>query len=501
MRDEDDSDEEDEEERPAIGPPRTSTAKPSTSRIAIGSSNRLTRVPVAPGKYVGCSLLSSMSRFLSSQFVSLRRSFSMLDRQHDAERIDFDSPAPPSPKASRAPKSATKSTFIGVVIPSRRSVSVNPSVRSSSMAPSRRSPSVPIAAVEQSRASGRKAKSKRVEPVEPVVEHMSDVEEEEERERSQVSIDPALFEEERRRMLEDDPFESHQHGGEGFLKDEAEFAGFEREEDVAFKDQGTDDARQQPMSDKRKGKQRQRSISVDSTGHSRSVRASTEGRPAAAPASAQRDAQLKKKKKKRLIVADYEADIFLTDNESDDLERVRKNRSAKRRNPDSDEDAIFQPRVAPPKASAKRRRQTRTRSRSRSILHLTDSTDDDDDETRERRKRKKKEHARRRARDSDSDDSDEVKVVTAGKHNLYFQRRNGRGGRIAWTTKEEQMLKKVMNEMPCAWSKIIAMHGPDGTHSRVFKHRTPVSLKDKAVNLKLDLLRRGLQVPWFLENG
>lgn len=89
----------------------------------------------------------------------------------------------------------------------------------------------------------------------------------------------------------------------------------------------------------------------------------------------------------------------------------------------------------------------------------------------------------------------------AGSGNLYFQDRNQTGGRIDWTPEETRLLHKYLRDFGCNWKRMMQRSGPHGTEDQIFRHRTNVSLKDKAVNEKLRLLRHGLEVPGYFAGG
>ena len=48
---------------------------------------------------------------------------------------------------------------------------------------------------------------------------------------------------------------------------------------------------------------------------------------------------------------------------------------------------------------------------------------------------------------------------------------------------------------------MMQLSGPNGTKNQVFRHRTNVGLKDKAVNERLALEREGLEVPDYFVGG
>lgn len=58
-----------------------------------------------------------------------------------------------------------------------------------------------------------------------------------------------------------------------------------------------------------------------------------------------------------------------------------------------------------------------------------------------------------------------------------------------------------MSEVGPKWAQIMALHGLQGTVSHVLKHRTNASCKDKAVNLKKNMLQQGIVPPTFFDKG
>ena len=89
----------------------------------------------------------------------------------------------------------------------------------------------------------------------------------------------------------------------------------------------------------------------------------------------------------------------------------------------------------------------------------------------------------------------------SGSGNIYFQDRNQPGGRIDWTPEETSLLHDYLREYGCDWKRMMERSGPHGTEDQIFRHRTNVSLKDKAVNEKLRLLKHGLVVPGYFAGG
>ncbi|BGP03284.1 Proteophosphoglycan ppg4 [Rhodotorula toruloides ATCC 204091] len=82
--------------------------------------------------------------------------------------------------------------------------------------------------------------------------------------------------------------------------------------------------------------------------------------------------------------------------------------------------------------------------------------------------------------------------------NMYAFGRNEPGGRISWTTKEERLLEKLIQSYGSNWARMMELHGPNGTTTRTFRHRNNVALKDKAVNMKVKILRAGGNPPSWM---
>ncbi|GAA6055043.1 hypothetical protein JCM3770_006709 [Rhodotorula araucariae] len=86
-------------------------------------------------------------------------------------------------------------------------------------------------------------------------------------------------------------------------------------------------------------------------------------------------------------------------------------------------------------------------------------------------------------------------LLQGAARNNYFQGRNGPGLRVPWSTTETDLLIELLKRFDSDWKRMMRLHGPDGTVSGTFRHRTNVSLKDKAVNLAIGYLKRGEQLP------
>ena len=67
-----------------------------------------------------------------------------------------------------------------------------------------------------------------------------------------------------------------------------------------------------------------------------------------------------------------------------------------------------------------------------------------------------------------------------------------------WSAKEDQALKRGLQEVGPSWSKILDLFGPGGKMSEDLKNRTQVQLKDKARNWKLHYLKNGEPLPDYL---
>ncbi|KAI0998930.1 hypothetical protein K3495_g9267 [Podosphaera aphanis] len=72
--------------------------------------------------------------------------------------------------------------------------------------------------------------------------------------------------------------------------------------------------------------------------------------------------------------------------------------------------------------------------------------------------------------------------------------------RRPWSDEEERALMAGLDQVRGPyWSQILALYGPRGTINQVLKDRNQVQLKDKARNLKLFFLKRGIEVPYYLK--
>ncbi|GAA5896382.1 hypothetical protein JCM5296_002717 [Sporobolomyces johnsonii] len=115
-------------------------------------------------------------------------------------------------------------------------------------------------------------------------------------------------------------------------------------------------------------------------------------------------------------------------------------------------------------------------------------------------------HKRTRRGGSYSDDSDawlgsprrEEPVHRAGEGNIYHQDRNQPGGRIPWSRDEEALLIELIKAHGNDYKRMLMLHGPYGTVSKTFRNRNNMSIRDKAVNIKLKYLRAGQKPPNWL---
>ena len=98
-------------------------------------------------------------------------------------------------------------------------------------------------------------------------------------------------------------------------------------------------------------------------------------------------------------------------------------------------------------------------------------------------------------RDAGADMLDGRARGTGVVHNKFRQDRNKPGGRRPWSDTETKLLKKLMKEHGNNWAYMISLHGAEGTVSSTFELRNNVSLKDKAVVIKSQLVRAGAPVP------
>ena len=77
------------------------------------------------------------------------------------------------------------------------------------------------------------------------------------------------------------------------------------------------------------------------------------------------------------------------------------------------------------------------------------------------------------------------------------------GERTFWTEEETQCLKETLDDLCCiqgmanVYSTVLALHGVGGKKSTKLERRTPVQLKDKAVNICKKALREGELIPYW----
>ncbi|ORY72924.1 hypothetical protein BCR35DRAFT_307459 [Leucosporidium creatinivorum] len=243
-------------------------------------------------------------------------------------------------------------------------------------------------------------------------------------------------------------------------------------------------------------------------------------RPSAGP-SRPRSSTIKSKSKKGKQ-PESEGPGFQTDNESEDQELVKANRKRKRREPGEEYDEeIFDP-VSEPRSSKKKRRaeedfdttaSARRRKAQKAKMGRDDSSSSEELERPRKKQSKPDKHLSKKSRrrlaaitlsDSSSNSDSDISIQSFDNppkthRSRYAQGRN-QTGRVPWTTAEEGALMKAMSELGCSWKKILDLYGAEGTSSRILKHRTIVSLKDKAVNVKAGMIRSGRAVPYFLAN-
>jgi len=140
----------------------------------------------------------------------------------------------------------------------------------------------------------------------------------------------------------------------------------------------------------------------------------------------------------------------------------------------------------------------------------------EEEEAREARRRAKEKKKRRmdreetgrsdgeRARRVDQrrvEEDDTPMPMVAGQGNLYHQDRNQSGARIPWTEEETDLLRKLLHAYGPDWRKMMELHGTKGSKSAVFRERTNVSLKDKAVNLAKNFIKSGQPIPNYLHGS
>lgn len=193
-----------------------------------------------------------------------------------------------------------------------------------------------------------------------------------------------------------------------------------------------------------------------------------------------------------------EGPAFQTDSESEDEQLVAANRKRKRRRTEQERDEAHTFPDTPRRNKKSGRRRVE---------------DEDDVEEypeagrrkAERSKRRKSEEVRRKRRhrsysssdDSSADDSDDRRRK---RNYRYFTGRNVTG-RLEWTALETTTLLETMAELGSNYRGIITLHGRNGSKSHILKHRNNVACKDKAVNLKVQMIKDGRRVPHYLKDG
>ncbi|SGY19835.1 BQ5605_C017g08342 [Microbotryum silenes-dioicae] len=219
--------------------------------------------------------------------------------------------------------------------------------------------------------------------------------------------------------------------------------------------------------------------------------------------SIQRASGSQKKSRRDQPEASGSAEGFETDQSSVDDEVRRRNRRAQRQAVDDESDGDDRRRrrkdaVAGPKPPSKKRSRVES-----------DSDVSDEHANAPMRDFLKATHTRKRPQyegvvlfsdtsDSNSD-SDDMPPEPPRCHNIYRQNRNVPGARIPWSYEEDRCLTEAMRHHQCRWSQIMALHGPQGTIDDILKHRTSMSLRDRAANLKVSLVKQGLRVPSYLK--
>ncbi|SCV73181.1 BQ2448_7106 [Microbotryum intermedium] len=188
---------------------------------------------------------------------------------------------------------------------------------------------------------------------------------------------------------------------------------------------------------------------------------------------------------------------FETDHSSVDDELRRRNRRAQRQIVDDESDRNDDRSRNEPDARSKQRSKKRSR---------VESDSDSSDANAPMRDFLKATHSPKRTQyedvvlsDSSKSNNEDGTPSPPRCHNIYRQNRNAHGARIAWTYEEDRCLTEAMRHHQCRWSQIMALHGPQGAIDDKLKHRTSMSIRDRAVNLKVNLVKQRLRVPSYFK--
>jgi hypothetical protein len=150
------------------------------------------------------------------------------------------------------------------------------------------------------------------------------------------------------------------------------------------------------------------------------------------------------------------------------------------------------------KEDTSRRRKGITILPRRKIIELEDSDDESAEEAASQRKRRKIAIQSKKAKV----EGEPIRIASEkGAGNPYFQDRNHEGTRQAWSAEEEALFIDLLARYGKDYKRIMAMHGPQGSRSKKLGMRNNVSLKDKAVNIKKQLMRSGQPMLPGLDEG
>ncbi|SCZ94628.1 BZ3500_MvSof-1268-A1-R1_Chr12-3g04007 [Microbotryum saponariae] len=455
------------------------------TRLAFGQGNQLQRVPV------------------DSNAVAR----SLLVRQANAERLRFDSQGGEDEDEDDQVKSPRKNQRAATT------------TKGKGKAKGKEKQATSPQAVEQGR--GQVSRGGLRTELLALEDEDSDRSAEEERERERGTVE---LEEERSRSrqgndndYQNDPFiDDREYGGGNESLEPETFRGFDKESTVSSLEVHQVSGRDR----KGKGKERAREeeketptgtpivtldpdneLTIYLENRRREVLDAQDQGVGTSSGSMQRASGSQKKSRRDRPEASGSAEGFETDQSSVDDEVRRRNRRAQRQVVDDESDGDDRRRrrkeaVAGPKPPSKK--QSRVES---------DSDDSDEQANAPMRDFLKATHTRKRPQyegvvlSSDTSDSDDMPPEPPWCHNIYRQNRNIPGARIAWSYEEDRCLTEAMRHHQCRWSQIMALHGPQGTINDILKHRTSMSLRDRAVNLKVNLVKQRLRVPSYLKPG
>ncbi|PLW22831.1 hypothetical protein PCASD_14577 [Puccinia coronata f. sp. avenae] len=174
--------------------------------------------------------------------------------------------------------------------------------------------------------------------------------------------------------------------------------------------------------------------------------------------------------------------------------------------------AVMQPSSSKQKLSKKTGNKTASPELALTVARGDESEYSDEESRKQRTKKSRGEfrshesippHKRKRGASPSDDESSSGSMITIplsqprSRQQSVSHSQTGPRKRTFWSLDEEKLLVKEVvkwHHNPNCMAQIIKRHGPNGSHSKTFAHRTGVDLKDKAVNLTSRWYREGSKV-------